>query len=259
MPRIARSFRPDSRHVREVRPSPNYGARRGVKRPDLLILHYTGMRDCEAALRRLTEKSSEVSAHYLVFEDGRIVQLVPEKKRAWHAGLSSWHTASDINSRSIGIEICNPGHDFGYPKFPQRQMQVVIALCWDIVKRNKILPEHVLAHSDIAPTRKQDPGEKFPWEQLYKAGIGHFVRPARISRGKKFRRGDKGAEVLDAQRQLAEYGYGITPNGKFDAATEEVVIAFQRHFRPQRVDGVLDPSTRATLAKLLSKRPSLRT
>jgi N-acetylmuramoyl-L-alanine amidase len=255
---MPRPFRPDSRHVQEVRPSPNYGVRRGVKRPDLLILHYTGMQDCESALRRLTEKSSEVSAHYLVFEDGRIVQLVPEKFRAWHAGLSSWQAERDINSHSIGIEVCNAGHDFGYPKFPRHQMQVVIALCKDIVKRNKILPEHVLAHSDIAPARKQDLGEKFPWHQLHMAGIGHFVRPAKITRGRKFRRGDKGAEILEAQRQLAEYGYGITPNGKFDAATEEVVIAFQRHFRPKRIDGVLDASTRATLAKLLSKRPSRR-
>lgn len=251
-------FRPDSRLVNEVRRSPNCGARRGVKRPDLLILHYTGMQDCAAALRRLTEKTSEVSSHYLVFEDGRIVQLVPEKKRAWHAGVSSWQGESDINSRSIGIEICNPGHDFGYPDFPRRQMKAVIALCRDIIKRNHIRPEHVLAHSDIAPARKQDPGEKFPWARLHKAGVGHFVPPAKIARGKRFRRGGKGAEILEAQRQLAEYGYGIAPSGKFDAATEDVVIAFQRHFRPRRVDGVLDASTRATLARLLSKRPSRR-
>ncbi len=251
-------FRPDSRLAKEIRRSPNCGARRGVKRPDLLILHYTGMQDCEAALRRLTEKASQVSSHYLVFEDGRIVQMVPEKKRAWHAGVSSWQGESDINSRSIGIEICNPGHDFGYPNFPRRQIKAVIALCKDIVKRNKIRPEHVLAHSDIAPARKQDPGEKFPWPQLHKAGIGNFVRPMKISRGKKYRRGDKSAEILETQRQLAEYGYGIVPNGKFDAAMEEVVIAFQRHFRPQRIDGVLDVSTRSTLHKLLSSRSSRR-
>jgi N-acetylmuramoyl-L-alanine amidase len=230
-----------------------------VKRPDLLILHYTGMRDCAAALRRLTEKNSEVSSHYLVFEDGRIVQLVPEKKRAWHAGVSLWQGERDINSRSIGIEICNPGHDFGYPNFPRKQMKAVIALCRDIVKRNRIKPEHVLAHSDIAPARKQDPGEKFPWAQLHKAGVGHLVRPLKITRCKKFRRGDRGAEILEAQRRLAEYGYGIAPSGKFDTAMEEVVTAFQRHFRPRRVDGVLDDSTRATLARLLSKRPSRST
>src|SRR5689334_15714717 len=119
-------FSPDSRLVKAVQPSPNFGARRGVKRPDMLILHYTGMQDSEAALCRLCEKSSEVSAHYLVFEDGRIVQMVPENKRAWHAGVSSWEGESDINSRSIGIEICNPGHDFGYPGFPRKQIDAVI-------------------------------------------------------------------------------------------------------------------------------------
>lgn len=256
---MPKPFPPDSRLAKELRRSPNHGARRGVKRADLLILHYTGMKDCRAALRRLTEKASQVSSHYLVFEDGRIVQMVPEKKRAWHAGVSSWQGESDINSRSIGIEICNPGHDFGYSNFSRKQMRAVIALCRDIVKRNKIKPEHVLAHSDIAPARKQDPGEKFPWAQLHKAGVGHFVRPVKIARGKNFRRGDAGIEILEAQRQLAEYGYGIAPSGKFDAATETVIVAFQRHFRPRRVDGVLDISTRATLARLLSKRPSRRT
>ena len=255
---MPKPFAPDSRLVKEIRSSPNYGARRGVIRPDLLILHYTGMPDCESALRRLTEKSSEVSSHYLVFENGRIVQLVPENKRAWHAGVSAWQAESDINSRAIGIEICNPGHDFGYPNFSRKQMKAVIALCKNIVRRNGIRPEHVLAHSDIAPTRKQDPGEKFPWAQLHKAGIGHFVRPAKISSSKKFRRGDRSAKILEVQRQFAEYGYRIIVNGKFDAATEAVVTAFQRHFRPQRVDGVLDVSTRKTLHKLLSKRPSRR-
>jgi len=248
-------FRPDSRYAKEVRPSPNFGARRGVRRPDMLILHYTGMRDSEAALRRLTGKSSEVSAHYLVFEDGRIVQLVPEKKRAWHAGVSSWQTERDINSRSIGIEICNPGHDYGYPKFPRRQMRAVIALCKDIVKRNGIRPERVLAHSDVAPERKQDPGEKFPWALLHRNGIGHWVRPATTLRRKPFRLGDRGDEIRDVQRMLSAYGYEISENGKFDERMKQVVIAFQRHFRPKRVDGALDPSTRITLNKLLSKRP----
>jgi N-acetylmuramoyl-L-alanine amidase len=244
-------FRPDSRLVNAVRPSPNFGARRGRARPDMLILHYTGMRDCAAALRRLTEKSSEVSAHYLVFEDGRIVQMVPEKKRAWHAGASSWEGETDINSRSIGIEICNPGHDFGYPAFPRRQIEAVIALCKDIVKRNKIRAHRVLAHSDIAPERKQDPGEKFPWSRLHKAGVGHFVRPSKISRGKKIGR----EEIRLAQRQLRDYGYDIAVTGEPDTRTKIVVAAFQRHFRPKRVDGALDQSTRATLARLSSQRP----
>lgn len=251
-------FSPDSRLVNEVCPSPNFGARRGPKRPDILLLHYTGMQDSKAALRRLCEKSSEVSAHYLVFEDGRIVQMVPEKKRAWHAGVSSWEGESDTNSRSIGIEICNPGHDFGYPGFPSKQIKAVIALCKDIVKRNKIRADRVLAHSDVAPARKQDPGEKFPWAKLHKAGIGHFVRPVKAARGKRFRLGDSGKEVRAAQAQLRDYGYEVPVSGKFDAQTKRAVIAFQRHFRPRRIDGALDVSTRVILHKLLSSRPSGR-
>jgi N-acetylmuramoyl-L-alanine amidase len=248
-------FPRDSRLVKAVCPSPNFGGRRAVKRPDMLILHYTGMQDSEAALRRLCEKSSEVSAHYLVFENGRIVQMVPESSRAWHAGVSSWEGESDINSRSIGVEICNPGHDFGYPGFPKKQIEAVIALCKDIVKRNKIRADRVLAHSDVAPARKQDPGEKFPWAKLHKAGIGHFVRPVKAARGKKFRAGDRNEEIRTVQKLLRDYGYEITANGKFDARTKDVVIAFQRHFRPKQLDGALDAETRATLAKLLSKRP----
>jgi len=248
-------FRPDSQLVKAVRPSPNFGARRGVKRPDMLILHYTGMQDCGAALQRLCEKSSEVSAHYLVFEDGRVVQMVPEKKRAWHAGVSSWEGASDINSRSIGIEICNPGHDFGYPDFPKKQVEAVIALCKDIVKRNKIRADRVLAHSDIAPARKQDPGEKFPWAKLHKAGIGHWRKPAPISKKTGFKRGQRGEKIRIAQEMLRSYGYGISASGRFDQSTQEAVTAFQRHFRPARVDGRLDASTLATLQKILRSRP----
>ncbi len=252
---MPRTFSPDSRLVKAIEPSPNFGERRGVIAPDMLILHYTGMEDPDAALRRLCKKSSEVSAHYLVFEDGRIVQMVPEEKRAWHAGVSSWGGESDINSRSIGIEIANPGHDFGYPKFPKKQIEVVIALCKDIVKRHNIRADRVLAHSDVAPARKQDPGEKFPWAQLHKKGIGHLVPPARTLRRKSFRLGDRGEEIRAAQEMLKAYGYEVSPTGNFDENTRDVVIAFQRHFRPRRIDGILDASTRLTLTKLLSKRP----
>ncbi len=248
-------FSPDSRLVKAVHPSPNFGERRGVIAPDMLILHYTGMEDSDAALRRLCEESSEVSAHYLVFEDGRIVQMVPEDKRAWHAGVSSWEGESDINSRSIGIEIANPGHDFGYPAFPKKQIRAVIALCKDIVKRHKIRADRVLAHSDVAPARKQDPGEKLPWAQLHKKGVGHWVRPARTLRRKSFRLGDRGEEIRAVQGMLAAYGYEVSPTGTFDENTRNIVIAFQRHFRPRRVDGIIDASTRLTLTKLLSKRP----
>lgn len=248
-------FSPDSRLVDEVRPSPNFGERKGVKRPDMLILHYTGMKSADAALTRLTEKSSEVSSHYFIFEDGRIVQMVPEKKRAWHAGVSSWEGKTDINSRSIGIEIANPGHDFGYPEFPKPQIEAVIALCRDIVKRNRIRADRVLAHSDIAPGRKQDPGEKFPWAELRRKRVGHFVQPARTLRKRSLQLGDRGKEVLEAQKLFSNYGYGVPRNGIFDETTRDVVLAFQRHFRPRRVNGILDQATRITLEKLLSKRP----
>jgi N-acetylmuramoyl-L-alanine amidase len=249
-------FLPDSSLVHEVRPSPNFGARRGVKRPDMLILHYTGMKDCVAALRRLCEKSAEVSAHYLVFEDGRIVQMVPEKMRAWHAGVSFWKGKTDINSHSIGIEICNPGHEHGYRAFPKQQMKAVIALCRDIVKRNKIHSDRVLAHSDIAPGRKEDPGEKFPWQELHKHGVGLSIKPVPISKGKRFRVGDHSEEIRAVQKMLKKFGYYVTASGKFDETTRKTLIAFQRHFRPKRIDGVLDASTRITLRKILAISPA---
>lgn len=249
-------FSPDSKVVKAVHPSPNHGERRSMKRTDMLILHYTGMKDCEVALRRLCEESSEVSSHYLVFEDGRIVQMVPEAMRAWHAGASSWGGESDINSRSIGIEICNPGHDFGYPAFPKQQIKSVIALCRDIVQRHKIRADRVLAHSDIAPDRKHDPGEKFPWRELHRHGIGHWVKPEKIAGDAGFRDGDHSDEIAAAQKQFRDYGYKISETGTFDETTKNVVLAFQRHFRPKRIDGVLDASTRVSLSKLFATRPT---
>ena len=247
-------FPPDSKFAKAVHPSPNHGERRDVAGPDMLILHYTGMQDCEAALRRLCEEA-QVSCHYLVFEDGRIVQMVPEKMRAWHAGESSWEGVADINSRSIGIEICNPGHEFGYPDFPKKQIKSVIALCKDIVKRHKIRADRVLAHSDIAPDRKPDPGEKFPWDELHRHGIGHWVKPEKIGADAGFCDGDHSSEIAAVQKQFRDYGYKIEPTGTFDETTKNIVLAFQRHFRPKRVDGVLDASTRVTLSKLFAIRP----
>lgn len=245
------TFAPDSAVATEIRLSPNHGPRR-LGDPDLLVLHYTGMPDAEAALRRLCCPDSEVSAHYFVFEDGRVVQCVPETRRAWHAGLSVWEGATDVNSRSIGIEIANPGHDYGYPDFPPRQIAAVIALCGDIIGRRAIAARHVLAHSDVAPGRKQDPGEKFPWHTLHKAGIGLWVTPAPLGRpGSALKQGSRGPAVRRLQAGLRRFGYGLDVTGTFDAATEQVVRAFQRHFRPARVNGVADPSTRDTLAALL--------
>lgn len=253
-------FAPDSSVVAEVVASPNHNERRDGQRPDMIILHYTGMQDAEAAVELLRARGSEVSSHYFVFEDGRIIQMVPESRRAWHAGKSFWNGETDINSCSIGIEIANPGHDHGYPDFPKRQIAAVTALCRGILTRNTIAPVRVLAHSDVAPSRKQDPGEKFPWRTLYESGVGHWVKPGPImSFGQSLSPGSRGDAVAALQKSLGDYGYGVEANGEYDSATREVVVAFQRHFRPERVDGIADPSTRSTLQELLASRGRVRT
>jgi N-acetylmuramoyl-L-alanine amidase len=232
-------------------PSPNHDAR--TSRIDILMLHYTGMQTGEEALARLRDREAKVSSHYFVEEDGRIDQLVPEQRRAWHAGMGSWKGAVDINSRSIGIEIVNPGHENGYRDFPAVQIDAVIALCRDIIRRRKITSERVLAHSDIAPTRKIDPGEKFPWAKLAAARIGRFD-PAPLTDGKTLSANERGPDVVDLQKKLVRLGYGLERTGVYDDATKIVVSAFQRHFRPERVDGLADISTRETLARLLTRR-----
>ena len=245
------TFAPDCPFVSHLAPSPNFGDRRDGMRPDMLILHYTGMPSCEDAIRCLASPQSGVSCHYVVDEEGAITQMVPEAFRAWHAGVSHWQGIEDINSCSIGIEIHNPGHDGGYPGFPNAQMVAVEALCLDIIERNGIAACRVLAHSDVAPRRKIDPGEKFDWARLALAGIGHWVEPADISCGDILAIGDAGDGVGTLQRNLAAYGYGIDPTGAFDEHTRIVVSAFQRHFRPALVDGRADRSTVETLDALL--------
>ena len=251
------TFPPDSFIVSDVVPSPNLDEREAA--PDMILVHYTGMATGEAALSRLTTAASKVSSHYVVFEDGRIVQCVPEDKRAWHAGESSWAGETDINSRAIGIEIVNPGHEFGYRPFPLRQIAAVISLCKSIIKRRgPIGAERILGHSDVAPSRKQDPGEKFPWELLSESGIGHWVRAAPLNlEGAALTPGERGEPVSRLQRTLACYGYGITETGQYDDATKDVITAFQRHFRPAKVDGIADPSTLLTLRALIETRPGL--
>jgi N-acetylmuramoyl-L-alanine amidase len=246
------TFKADSKLAARVVASPNHDAR--TSRIDILLLHYTGMQTAEEALARLTDKEAGVSCHYFVYEDGRIDQLVQEARRAWHAGISSWKGATDVNSRSIGIEIANPGHEFGYREFPDAQVDAVIALCRDIVARQHIRRERVLAHSDIAPARKKDPGEKFPWGRLAAAGIGLWIEPSPIDGGRTFSANDKGAEVEKLQKQFARFGYELKITGRYDDDTRSVVTAFQRHFRPARVDGLADVSTRETLARLLAKK-----
>jgi N-acetylmuramoyl-L-alanine amidase len=212
------------------------------------------MPDAGEALQWLANPISQVSAHYFIFEDGRVLQLVPEARRAWHAGLSSWDGETDINSSSIGVEIANPGHPGGLPAFPDAQIASVAALAKDIVARWGISPDHILAHSDVAPGRKLDPGEAFPWQRLHEAGIGHWVPPAPVRDGRFFSRGDRGVPVEALQAMLTMYGYSMRITGIFDADTEKVVAAFQRHFRPERVDGVADASTITTLRDLIARR-----
>jgi N-acetylmuramoyl-L-alanine amidase len=223
----------------------------------MLVLHYTGMPDEGEALQWLCNPVSQVSAHYFVFEDGRVLQMVPEGRRAWHAGLSQWDGETDINSSSIGVEIANAGHPGGLPAFGEAQIESVVALSKDIVTRWRMAPERVLAHSDVAPGRKLDPGEAFPWDHLHRAGVGHWVSPAPIQDGRFFSRGDQGMPVEALQAMLAMYGYGLKITGSFDEDTEKVVAAFQRHFRPQRIDGVADASTITTLRDLIARRPGV--
>ena len=244
------TFAKDSRTVAKVVPSPNHDARGA--RVDILLMHYTGMQSGEDALARLTDRSAKVSSHYFVDEDGRVLQLVSEHQRAWHAGEASWKRAVDINARSIGIEIVNPGHEFGYRDFPTVQIDAVIALSRDIIARHHIRRERVLGHSDVAPLRKNDPGEKFPWARLAAAGIGLWVEPSPLTEGRTLSANDSGPEVETLQKSLARFGYGIEITRHYDDTTRSVVTAFQRHFRPERVDGLADPSTLDTLRRLLT-------
>lgn len=233
-------------------PSPNHGERIGGGPIDILLLHYTQMESGEAALNWLCDPRSKVSSHYLIFEDGRIHRLVDEARRAHHAGVSFWAGESDINSRSIGIEIVNPGHEGGYRPFPEKQIDAVIDLCRGILGRHPIPPERVLGHSDVAPLRKQDPGELFPWHRLHVEGIGHFVAPETIADGPSLAIGARGETVTRLKQRFRQYGYGLAETDEFDDEMVAMVIAFQRHFRPELIDGIADRSTRKTLDRLLA-------
>ena len=215
---------------RVERPSPNHDARgAGI---DMLVLHYTGMVSGEAALSRLCDPEARVSAHYMIDEDGTIFALVPEDRRAWHAGVSYWAGQTNINARSIGIELVNPGHEFGYRAFPATQIAALTTLCHSILVRHPIPSARVLGHSDVAPARKEDPGELFPWEKLAAAGIGLWPKPA--------------APVDDVMEGLARWGYDPS------LPQDVLVTAFQRHFRPACVNGMADAETRGVLAGLLA-------
>jgi N-acetylmuramoyl-L-alanine amidase len=229
-------------------PSPNFDSRTAP--PSNLLLHYTGMPTGEGALARLRDPAAKVSAHYVVEEDGRVFSLVAEERRAWHAGVSFWKGERDINSASIGIEIVNPGHEFGYRPFPDAQIEAVVALISGIRSRWQIEDGRILGHSDVAPARKEDPGELFPWKRLAAEGHGLWVEPA-AAPGAPLSVGDEGTGVFALQAGLTRLGYDSAPSGKYDEDTAIIVRAFQRHWRPERVDGVADGETRARLVHLL--------
>lgn len=244
------NFRADSACVACCVAAANYEPRRNGRRPDLLLIHYTGMRSAAGAVDWLTRAESKVSCHYAVNEQGLITQMVPETLRAWHAGVSHWAGEEDINSCSIGIEVHNPGHHIDYWAFPAAQMTAVEALCVDIVRRNGIPPERVLGHSDVAPQRKDDPGEKFDWRRLAKAGVGLWVEPAPLQGDAGLAHDERGHAVLQLQERLRALGYGVPAHGTYDEATRRVVLAFQRHWRQTRCDGRADASTLVTLSRL---------
>jgi N-acetylmuramoyl-L-alanine amidase len=216
-------------------PSPNHGER--LLPITQIVLHYTGMVDAAVAIERLTDPAAEVSAHYLVAEDGQIVRMVPEERRAWHAGRAHWRGIDDVNSASIGIELVNPGHQFGYRPFPEAQMQALIPLMAAIVGRHGITRGNIVGHSDVAPARKQDPGELFDWERLARLRLA-LPRPRRFLTDPHW---TDGGFLLALER----FGYEVTDG-------EAAVRAFQRRFRPERIDGIIDGESRAILLSLLT-------
>jgi len=218
------------------RPSPNYGPRDGCA-IDMLILHYTGMLTADDALRRMCDSATEVSAHYMVDEDGSIFRLVEETRCAWHAGRGGWAGETDINSRSIGIEIVNPGHEFGYKVFPEQQMASVELLCLDILARHPISSSRVLGHSDVAPDRKEDPGELFDWARLASAGVGLWLEITEPPQGWET------GSLMDLQAELKRFGYSVDISGVMDASTRAAILAFQRHWLPENMTGARDPAT----------------
>lgn len=226
-------------------PSPNHDARIPGLPVDILLLHYTGMQSAEEAIARLRDPAAKVSAHYVIEEDGTIHRLVPEDRRAWHAGVSRWQRAENINARSIGIELVNPGHEWGYRPFPEPQMAALERLAFDIVARHNIPPARVLGHSDVAPTRKQDPGELFDWARLARLGLGLWPRPDyQPPQGlPALAPGQSGPAVLDLQIALDAIGYWVEGTGLYDPVTEAAVTALQRHFRGSCVDGIADAET----------------
>ena len=232
------------------RPSPNHNERPGGRPPDMLVLHYTGMRTAAEALDRLCDPAAQVSAHYPVDEDGTVYAHVPEDRRAWHAGVAWWQGETEVNGASIGIEIVNPGHEFGYRPFPEAQMEAVLALSQAIVERYRIRPLRVVGHSDVAPERKTDPGELFDWPMLAAAGVGFWPNAETVRARVE---SEREADRRSIGRNLERIGYRWPAEpgsaGPADAREQAAVLAaFQRRFRPVSVTGAVDRETAALAA-----------
>jgi len=228
-------------------PSPNQDDRPAGGPVDMLVLHYTGMRTAAEAIARLRDPAARVSSHYVVEEDGRVWRLVPEQRRAWHAGVSYWRGHVGLNDRSVGIEIVNPGHEHGYRDFPVLQMASVCDLCLDLFSRHPIPARNVVAHSDVAPDRKEDPGERFDWPGLAREGVGLWPWDAPdLGTGGVAR---DAALLREARAALCDIGYRVAPSGPLDPALSSVLRAFQRHWRPEAVTGQADSGT---LVRLLA-------
>ncbi len=229
-------------------PSPNFDARTAP--PDMVVLHYTGMQTGAAAIQRLCDPEARVSAHWVVEEDGRVFRLVPEARRAWHAGVSFWQGDVGVNGVSIGVEIVNPGHEWGYRAFPEAQIGAVMSLLDGLRTRWTIADSRIVGHSDVAPERKEDPGELFPWKRLAEAGHGLWAEPERAAPGPALSEGDEGLGVMVLRGALRRLGYDAPVEGAYGALDAAIVRAFQRHWRPERVDGLADGETRARLVAL---------
>ncbi len=231
-------------------PSPSQDDRPAGTPIDMLILHYTGMRTAQEAIDRLRDPLARVSSHYLVDEDGAVLRLVPEERRAFHAGVSYWRGFSGLNSRSIGVEIVNPGHEWGYPDFPVLQLAAVCDLCLDILMRHSIPARNIVGHSDVAPDRKQDPGEKFDWRSLAQNGVGLW--PENVPDLGTAGLVRDGGSLWDVRAALAEIGYFVAPEGALDSSLAAVLRAFQRHWRPEAVTGQVDAGTLVRLRAVRS-------
>ena len=239
------------------RPSSNFNARPAINSVRHVVFHYTGMRSCEEALARLCDPAASVSAHYLIDQTGRIFRLVPEDQRAWHAGVSFWRGERDVNGVSIGIELCNPGHDWGYEPFPERQIEALKDLLAGIRTRHRISADGYLGHSDIAPSRKADPGELFPWQTLARDGFGLWPEESEAVAGHP--------DLAGAFRRLSEIGYAVPTTVEEgsdilnpDSAATDAIKAFQRRYLPGRIDGHLDNLTATRIAAVAVSHAMVR-